>query len=135
MEIKKSLWKQGKEDSKKYNKIRLGRKVGLTSFFLGLVLTAIMVIPLACITFEVVELYWYNSRTMVIFLAIAWGLIMLCNGMSNYISVRIAKVMNKDMTNLQEINEFAILFYQSLNLGFGLFIFGVLLFFGVSSLS
>ena len=135
MEIKKSFWRIGKENSKKFNQIKLGRKTGILTFFTGIILTAILVLPIAIFTFEIVEIYWYNQRTMVIFLAIAWGLLMLCNGLSNYISVKMAKAINKEMTDLQELDEGAIFFYQTTNIGFGLFILVVLIFFGVSALS
>ena len=135
MEIKKSFWRIGKEDNKKFNRIKLGRKTGVLTFLLGILFTAILVLPIAIFTFEAVELYWYNEKTMVIFLAIAWGLLMLCNGFSNYVTVKMAKAINRDMSDLQEVNEFAIFFYQSTNIGFGLFILAVLIFFGVSALS
>ena len=71
---------------------------------------------------------------MVIFLAVAWGLLMVANGLSNFFTVKLCKIMEKEMNDLQEINEYAILLYQTFNIGFGLFIFAVLLFFGVSAL-
>ncbi len=135
MEIKKSFWKIGKEDSKKFNNISLGRKTGTVTFLLGILFTAGLVLPIAILVFEIVEIYWFNEKTMVIFLAIAWGLLMLCNGMSNYITVKMAKAINKDMTDLQEVNEYAVFFYQSTNIFYGLFLLAVLIFFGVSALS
>jgi len=50
MEIKKSFWKIGKEDSKKFNNISLGRKTGTVTFLLGILfiqaLTATIIIHL-----------------------------------------------------------------------------------------
>lgn len=135
MEIKKSLWRIGKEDNKKFGKLKLSRKTNLLTFVVGIVLTAVLILPFAIFLFEVVELYWYNQKTMVIFLAIAWGMFMLANGLSNYISIKMAKAMNKDMTDLANINEFAVFFYQTTNIYFGIFILIVLIFFGVSALS
>lgn len=134
VEIKESLWRRGKSETKKFYRIKLSKKTNFITFFLGLIFAAIMVFPFACLTFEVVELYWYNQKSMVIFLAIAWGLLMVANGLSNFFTVKLCKIMEKEMNDLQEINEYAILLYQTFNIGFGLFIFAVLLFFGVSAL-
>ena len=135
MEIKKSLRQIGKEDTKKFGNLHLSRKTNFLTFFIGILFTAILILPTAILIFEIVELYWYNQKTMVIFLAIAWGLFMIANGMSNYITIKMAKAMNKDMTDLQEIDEVAVFFYQTTNIWFGLFILIILIFFGVSALS
>lgn len=134
IEIKQNLWKKGKKETKKYYRIKLSKKTNFLTFFLGLLITALIIFPIACLTFEIVELYWYNQKTMVIFLAIAWGLLMIANGLSNFYTVKICKLIEKDMTDLQEIDEYAILLYQTFNIGFGLFIFAILLYFGVSAL-
>ena len=135
MEIKKSLWKIGKEDNKKFARLRFNRKTNILTFLIGLLFTAILLIPISVFVFEIVELYWYNQKTMVIFLAIAWGLLMLANGFSNYVTIKMTKAMNKDMTDLNEINEYAVFFYQTTNFWFGIFILAILIFFGVSALS
>lgn len=134
IKIKQSLWKKGKAETKKFNRVKLSKKTNILTFFAGLVIAALIVFPLACLTFEIVELYWYNQKSMVIFLAIAWGLLMVANGFSNFYTVKICKIIEKDMTDLQEIDEYAILLYQTFNIGFGLFIFAILLYFGVSAL-
>lgn len=134
VEIKQNLWQKGKSETKKFYKIKLSKKANFISFFLGLLIAAVIVFPFACLTFEIVELYWYNQKSMVIFLAIAWGLLMVANGLSNFYTVKICKAMIKEMDDLQKINEYAILLYQTFNIGFGLFIFAILLFFGVSAL-
>ena len=134
MEMKKSLWRRGKEANKIFYKIKFNKKTNILSFLLGILFTAIIILPFAVLLFELVELYWYNEKTMVIFLAIAWGLLMVCNGLSNFFTVKICKAAVPDMTDLQDINEYEILFYQTFNIGFGIFIFAILLFFGVSAL-
>ena len=133
MEIKKSIWRRGKDATKAFYKVKLSKKTNFITFFMGILLTAILIVPFACLLFEIVELYWYNEKTMVIFLAFAWGLLMICNGLSNFFTVKMCKAIETDMDDLQKINEYEILFYQTLNPGFGLFMFFVLMFFGVSA--
>ena len=55
------------------------------------------------------------------------------NGLSNFFTVRMCKAMLPDMKDLQSIDEYLILLYQTFNIGFGVFIFIILMFFGVSA--
>jgi hypothetical protein len=57
---------------------------------------------------------------------------MISNGLSNFFTVKLAKCYARDMLELQAIDEYAILFYQCLNIGFGIFILAILLFFGLT---
>ena len=132
---KKSLWQKGKEDNKTFVQLKLKRMTNLKTMFFGLFMTALIIIPIAIVVFQFVELYWYYTPdTMFLFLGIAFALFMVANGLSNYITVKATKLYVKDMDNLQEIDEFAIFFYQFLNPWFALFTTMVLIFFGVSAL-
>lgn len=133
MEIKKSAWSKGKEAMKAFYKIKLSKKTNVITFLVGILFTALLILPFAILLFEFIELYWYNPRTMVTFLAFAWGLLMICNGLSNFFTVRMCKSMLPDMKDLQSIDEYLILLYQTFNIGFGVFIFIILMFFGVSA--
>ncbi|MBO4667703.1 MAG: hypothetical protein J5666_06250, partial [Bacilli bacterium] len=73
-------------------------------------------------------------RTLILFLAIAWGLLMIANGLSNYITIRIIKAYNKDLTDIQSLDDKAMWFYHTLNPGFGFFILLVMIFFWVTTL-
>lgn len=130
----KSLWRIGKEDHKKFMSIRLSRKTNILSFLFGILFTAIIILPFTFIIFQVVELYWFSRRTMVLFLSIAWGLLMIANGLSNYITVRIVKAYNKDLTDIQALDDKAMWFYNTLNPGFGIFILLIMIFFWVTTL-
>ena len=127
----KSLWSRGKEEMKLFYNIKLKRSTNIKTFIFGLVVTALLVFPFAVLLFQMVTLNWYKPETILIFLAIAWGLLMLCNGLSNFFTVKLAKCYARDMDELQAIDEYAILFYQSLNIGFGIFVLIVLIFYGM----
>lgn len=133
-EKEKSLWRTGKDDYKKFMNIRLSRKTNALSFLFGMIFTAIIILPSTFIIFQVVELFWFSRKTLILFLSFAWGLLMIANGLSNYISVRMVKAHNTDMSDIQALDDKAIWFYQSLNPGFGFFILIAMIFLWVSTL-
>ena len=114
--------------------IKIKRKTSILSFLYGILLTAIPILPIAWFLFELVEIFWFQPSTVYIFLTIAWVLFMFANGLSNYLTIRILKVKEKDMSDLQSINDKAVFFYQSLNIGFGIFILAILVFFLVEAM-
>ena len=128
------LWTFGKKEYKRFMNIKIKRKTSILSFLYGILLTAIPILPIAWFLFELVEIFWFQPSTVYIFLTIAWVLFMFANGLSNYLTIRILKVKEKDMSDLQSINEKAVFFYQSLNIGFGIFILAILVFFLVEAM-
>ena len=130
----KSLWRVGKDDYKKFMSIRLSRKTNILSFLLGILFTAIIILPYTFLIFQIVELFWFSRQTLILFLSIAWGLIMIANGLSNYITIKIVKAYDKDLTDIQSLDDKAIWFYHTLNPGFGLFILVIMIFFWVTTI-
>ena len=128
------LWTFGKKEYKRFMNIKIKRKTSILSFLYGILLTAIPILPIAWFLFELVEIFWFQPSTVYIFLTIAWVLFMFANGLSNYLTIRILKVKEKDMSDLQSINDKAVFFYQSLNIGFGIFILAILVFFLVEAM-
>lgn len=128
------LWTFGKKEYKRFMNIKIKRKTSILSFLYGILLTAIPILPIAWFLFELVEIFWFQPSTVYIFLTIAWVLFMFANGLSNYFTIRILKVKEKDMSDLQSINDKAVFFYQSLNIGFSIFILAILVFFLVEAM-
>ena len=128
------LWTFGKKEYKRFMNIKIISKTSILSFLYGILLTAIPILPIAWFLFELVEIFWFQPSTVYIFLTIAWVLFMFANGLSNYLTIRILKVKEKDMSDLQSINDKAVFFYQSLNIGFGIFILAILVFFLVEAM-
>ena len=128
------LWTFGKKEYKRFMNIKIKRKTSILSFLYGILLTAIPILPIAWFLFELVEIFWFQPSTVYIFLTIAWVLFMFANGLSNYLTIRILKVKEKDMSDLQSINDKAVFFYHSLNIGFGIFILAILVFFLVEAM-
>ena len=131
----KGLWRTGKDEFKKFMKIKFKKSTNFVSYMFGILLTALPIFPIVWFIFELVEVYWYNIDVVYIFLLSAWVLFMFCNGLSNYITIKILKAYEKDMDDLQAIDDKAIFFYQTLNIGFGIFILIIIAFFFVSAMS
>ena len=132
MEVKteKSYWRLGKEQYREFCEIKLKKGTTAKSIFFGLILTALIVIPFAIFVFQFVDLYWYNNPdTMYLFLGIAFALFMVCNGLSNYFTVKLTKLYFKEDNKLQSLDEVAILFYETLSPGFIIFTLAILFIF------
>ena len=121
----KSLWRTGKDDYKKFMSIRLSRKTNILSFLFGILITAIIILPFTFIIFQVVELFWFSRQTMILFLSIAWALLMIANGLSNYITVKMVKAYDKDLTDIQALDDKTKLLYH-LVLGYRLNLYHML---------
>lgn len=129
----RGLWRTGKDEFKKFMDIKLKKKTSTLSYLFGILLTALPIFPIVWFIFEIIEIYWYNVNTVYIFLILSWVLFMFCNGLSNYITIKIVKAVEKDMDDVQAIDDKAVFFYQTLNIGFGLFILAIIAFFFVNS--
>lgn len=129
---KTNIWSFGKSEYKRFLDIKVSKKTSILSYLYGILLTAIPLLPIAWLMFEIVEVLWYRSNTVYIFLTIAWVLFMFANGLSNYISIRLLKIKEKDMDNMQTIDEKAIFVYQCFNIGFGVFVLFIFAFILVS---
>lgn len=137
MEInkKKSLWRLGKEQNKEFVNLKLKRWTSTKTLLFGILIAAIIILPVSIIIFQFIELYWYHHpNVMYLFLGFAFALLMLANAISNYVTVKCTKLILPDMENLQEIDAFSIFFYQFLNPWFALFVSIVLVWFGVQAL-
>ena len=92
----KGLWRTGKDEFKKFMKIKFKKSTNFVSYMFGILLTALPIFPIVWFIFELVEVYWYNIDVVYIFLLSAWVLFMFCNGLSNYITIKILKAYEKD---------------------------------------
>lgn len=129
---KPNLWKKGKRQQKIFYDINLKRSTSMKTFIFGLLITAIIALPFALALYQYLDVYKWNVQAFRIFLLIAWVLILLVNGLSNFFTVKLAKAYNPEMDNLMELDEYAILFYQTLNPGFAIFVLILFIVFGVS---
>ena len=59
---------------------------------------------------------------------VGWVLLLICNGLSNYFSIKLAKIYYKENPKLESIDAMAVFFYETLNPGFIIFTFAVLMF-------
>lgn len=131
--IKPSLWKKGKQQQKIYFDINLKRSTSFKTFIFGLLITVIIVLPIALALYQYLFIYKWNTNAFRIFLLLAWVLILLVNGVSNFFTVLLSKAYNPEMDNLMAIDEYAILFYQTFNPGFAIIVLILFIVFGMFS--
>lgn len=128
-----SLWKKGKQDIKKFYDIKFNKSTNFKTLVFGILITAVIIIPFATILIQILQAYVYQLNLCMFLMLIGWIMLWICNGLSNYYSIKLAKLYYKENPKLQSIDEMAVMFYETLNPGFIIFSFIVLiiLFFGM----
>ena len=124
-----SLWRKGKQEIKKLYDIKFNKSTNIKTLLFGILITAIIIIPFATILIQIFKAYFYQLNVCMFLVLIGWMMLWLCNGLSNFFTVKLAKIYYKENPKLQNLDEMAILFYETLNPGFIIFTFFVLLVF------
>ena len=127
-----STWRKGKRDLKTFYDVNLKRSTNIKTFLFGILLTFIIIFPFALILIQFYKAYIYNLNLTMLILTIGWVLIWLCNGLSNYFTIKLAKLYFKEDPKLQSVDEYAVFVYETFNPGFIIFslIIIIVLFFG-----
>ncbi len=124
-----SLWRKGKQDIKKYYEVKLKKSTSIKTFLFGILLTIILILPIALLLLQFFKAYIYNLNIVLFVVILALVLLWFCNGLSNYFTIKLTKIYFKEDNKLQGIDEVAVLFYETLNPGFILFTFFILFIF------
>lgn len=124
-----SLWQKGKKEIKKFYDIKFKKSTNAKTLIYGILLTAVIIIPFAVLLVQFFQAYMYQLNVCLFLMLIGWIMLWICNGLSNYFSIKLAKLYYKESPKLQEIDEIAVFFYETLNPGFIIFTFFVLLVF------
>lgn len=127
-----STWRKGKRDLKTFYDVNLKRSTNIKTFLFGILLTFVIIFPFALILIQFYKAYIYNLNLTMLILTIGWVLIWLCNGLSNYFTIKLAKLYFKEDPKLQSVDEYAVFVYETFNPGFIIFslIIIIVLFFG-----
>lgn len=123
-----SSWKKGKIDIRNFYEVKLKRSHNVKSFLFGLLFTLILILPFALILLNLFKAFYYNLSLKALFLIIGWVLVWVCNGISNVITIEIAKKYYEEDPKLQKIDSFAVFVYETFNPGFIFFSFVIVLF-------
>lgn len=123
-----SLWKKGKQDIKKFYDVKLKRSTNIKTFLFGVLLTIICILPFALLLIQFFKAYVYNLNLVLLFALIAWVMLWVCNGVSNYFTIKLAKLYFSEDPKLNSVDEIAVLFYETLNPGFIIFTLFILVF-------
>ena len=129
-----SLWRKGKQDIKKFYDVKFKRSTNIKTFLFGIIMTALIILPFALILVQVFQAYIYHLNLCLLLIIIGWVLIWLCNGLSNLFTIKLSKIYFKEDPKLQEVDEYAVFFYETLNPGFIIFSLVVILFFAFNFL-
>lgn len=127
-----STWRKGKRDLKTFYDVNFKRSTNIKTFLFGILLTFVIIFPFALILIQFYKAYIYNLNLTMLILTIGWVLIWLCNGLSNYFTIKLAKLYYKEEPKLQSVDEYAVFVYETFNPGFIIFslIIIIVLFFG-----
>lgn len=120
-------WKRGRADSKQFRRLKFQRKLDWGAFFLSILLTVVIVAPVAAAFALTFALFSYSHIAVAVLLVIAWLLLLGCNGISNYLNVRLVKLYYPEDVLLAEIDEKAVGFYHFASLGFAIFTLGLVI--------
>lgn len=133
-EKKKSLWRTGKENTKKFYEVKTKKSTEIKSFLAGILLTFIVICPILLILITLFKAFYYDPRIKLLLISIAWGLLLLCNGLSNMFTVKVTKKYFPQDPKLMSVDEMSILFYQTFNIGFIFFTLVILIFVAIGVL-
>ena len=122
-----SLWRKGKKDIKKFYDIKFKKSTNAKTLIYGILLTAFIIFPFATVLTQFLMAYVYHLNICFFIVLIGWVMLWICNGLSNYFSIKLAKIYYKEHPKLLEIDEIAVFFYETLNPGFMVFTLVVLL--------
>jgi len=126
-----NFWARGKREQKKFYDIKLNRSTNIKTFIFGFLISLIIMFPFAYMIYQYLIIFGYNRSIFGVYLAFFWVALMIFNGLSNYLTVKMAQSSAKDIINLQAIEARYILIYQMLNIGFGMFSLIIIIIFGV----
>lgn len=123
-----SIWRKGKQDIKKFYEVKFKKSTNIKTFLFGLLLTLICVLPFALLLIQFCRAYIYNLDIVMLIVSIGWVLLWICNGLSNYFTIVLAKLYFKEDNKLQSVDQSAVLFYEIFNPGFIVFSFFIIIF-------
>ena len=114
----KSLWRKGKEEYKKFGEYNFKRSTFWKTTLAGMLYTVICVLPLILILVALYNAFYYKLMFRIFLFVVAWGLLLFCNGLSNYFTVQMSKTYITDDEKLQAFDASAIMFYNCFNIGY-----------------
>ena len=116
-----SYRKFGKEQYKLFGNYNVKKITFLKTTFQGILATLFCILPILLILIQFFSVYYYNPSFKLFLIVLAWALLLLCNGLSNYFTVKFTKNLILDDPKLQAIDEKAIFYYTTFSIGYIIF--------------
>jgi len=127
---KRNFWSRGKQETKNFYELDLSPGINTKSFIFGLLIAAIIILPLGLIIFQYLIIYGYLG-VFKFYLLFIWLGLLLFNGLSNYFTVKIAQSYDVNNRRLQGINAKYVFLYNCLSIGFAIFTIFLIIFLGL----
>lgn len=118
---KMSYRKFGKEQYKLFGNYNVKKTTFLKTTFQGIFATLFCILPFLLILIQFFYVFYYNPSIKLFIIVMAWVLLLLCNGLSNYFTVKFTKNLILDDPKLQAIDEKAIFYYTTFSTGYIIF--------------
>ena len=120
MNNKTNIFQRGKLQLANFYNIKLKRSSNFLSLFFGFVGSIIIIFPAGLLLQQMIVIYGYNPVILIVFLLLIWFCLLIFNGLSNYLIILIAKSLEKELADLQRIDEKPVFIAQAANLGFAI---------------
>ena len=124
-----SYRKYGKQQYKKFGEYNVKKTTFLKTTFQGIFMTIFCIFPILLIMIQFFAMYFYNPSVKLFLITLAWVMLLVCNGLSNYFTVKFTKNLILDDPKLQEIDEKAIFLYTTFSPGYIVFTLVILVIF------
>ena len=115
---RETFWLKGKREYKKFGEYNFKKSTFWKTTLGGILATLLVTAPVILLMVALYKAFYYKLFFRIFMYLIAWGLVLFCNGLSNYFTVQMSKTYVTDDEKLQNMDAFAIMFYNCFNIGF-----------------
>ncbi|MCR5422800.1 MAG: hypothetical protein K6E74_04105 [Bacilli bacterium] len=122
-EKKMGLWRFGKKQYKDFTNYHVKKTTFIKTTIFGIIAALLVLVPFILLLVTFYKVYGYNPRIKILIVTLAWVLILIYNGLTNYYTVQCTKCYISDDEKLQSFDARAIAFYNVLNPWFMIFSF------------
>ncbi|NLD26778.1 MAG: hypothetical protein GX661_05400 [Acholeplasmataceae bacterium] len=124
--MKRNFWLRGRENQQRFYQLKIRIKTNLLGTLLALLTAAILVLPLALMIIQFLLVYGFSRRFFYLYLVIVWLGLLFFNGLVNYLIVIYSKSLERENSELQQIEAKFVFYYQCFN-----FVFAVVALIGI----
>lgn len=117
------LWRDGRAQYKAFTKYHVKKSTFIITTLQGILLTFVCILPFILILTQFYISFAYIAAVRNFIIVLAFALLLIANGLSNYFTVKCTKTHAIDDEKLQAFEESKIFFYTTFQIGFIIFAF------------